>query len=59
MSLKVHVENEVSDQMFEAASFRFPINTPLTKEAYFYRAIFGAFPAGISRSLCALRQVSC
>ena len=39
-SLKVHVENEVSDQMFEAASFRFPINTPLTKEAYFYRAIF-------------------
>ena len=39
-SLKVHVDNEVSDQMFEAASFRFPINTPLTKEAYFYRAIF-------------------
>ncbi len=39
-SLKVHVENEISDQMFEAASFRFPINTPLTKEAYFYRAIF-------------------
>ncbi len=39
-SLKVHVENEVSDQMFEAAAFRFPINTPLTKEAYFYRAIF-------------------
>ena len=39
-SLKVHDEYEVSDQMFEAASFRFPINTPLTKEAYFYRAIF-------------------
>ena len=39
-SLKVHVEKEVSDQLFEAAAFRFPINTPLTKEAYFYRAIF-------------------
>ncbi len=39
-SLKVHVENEVSDQMFEAAAYRFPVNTPLTKEAYFYRAIF-------------------
>jgi asparagine synthase (glutamine-hydrolysing) len=26
--------------MFEAAAFRFPVNTPLTKEAYFYRAIF-------------------
>ena len=39
-SLKVHVDNEVTDQMFEAAAFRFPINTPLTKEAYYYRAIF-------------------
>ncbi len=39
-SLKVHVENEVTDQMFEAAAYRFPVNTPLTKEAYFYRAIF-------------------
>ncbi len=39
-SLKVHVDNEISDQMFEAAAFRFPVNTPLTKEAYFYRAIF-------------------
>ena len=39
-SLKAMVETEVTDQMFEAAAFRFPINTPLTKEAYFYRAIF-------------------
>ena len=39
-SLKELVEHEVSDQMFEAAAFRFPVNTPLTKEAYFYRAIF-------------------
>jgi len=39
-SLKAMVEEEVTDQMFEAAAFRFPVNTPLTKEAYFYRAIF-------------------
>ncbi len=39
-SLKEHVEKEVTDQMFEAAAFRFPVNTPLTKEAYFYRMIF-------------------
>lgn len=39
-SLKAMVEKEVTDQMFEAAAFRFPVNTPLTKEAYFYRAIF-------------------
>ena len=40
-SLKAHGRDR-SDriQMFEAAAFRFPINTLLTKEAYFYRAIF-------------------
>lgn len=26
--------------MFAAARFRFPYNTPLTKEAYCYRAIY-------------------
>lgn len=45
-SLKVHVDNEVTDQLFEAAAYRFPINTPLTKEAYFYRSIFAEhFPS--------------
>ena len=51
-SLKVHVENEVSDEMFAAAAEHFPINTPLTKEAYFYRAIFAEpFPLD-SAALC-------
>ena len=39
-SLKAHVAHEVTDQMFEAAAYRFPINPPLTKEAYYYRSIF-------------------
>lgn len=39
-SLKELVELEVSDLELENAAFRFPINTPDTKEAYFYRAIF-------------------
>jgi asparagine synthase (glutamine-hydrolysing) len=51
-SLKVHVDNEVSDQQFEAAAFRFPINTPLTKEAYFYRAIFEEHFPLESAALC-------
>ena len=51
-SLKVHVEKEVSDQLFEAAAFRFPINTPLTKEAYFYRAIFEEHFPLESAALC-------
>ncbi|MFM2476940.1 asparagine synthase B [Celerinatantimonas sp. MCCC 1A17872] len=39
-SLKEFVETEVTDQMMETAEFRFPINTPDTKEAYYYRSIF-------------------
>lgn len=39
-SLKALAEREVQDGELERAHFRFPINTPLTKEAYFYRSIF-------------------
>lgn len=42
-SLKDYVETQVTDQMFAAAKYRFPINTPLTKEAYFYRSVFEEF----------------
>lgn len=38
--LKAHVESQVTDQQLENAKFKFPINTPDTKEAYFYRCIF-------------------
>ena len=39
-NLKDKAEALVSDQQLEAASFRFPINTPDSKEAYLYRSIF-------------------
>jgi asparagine synthase (glutamine-hydrolysing) len=39
-SLKAHAEKEVTDQQMATASFRFPINTPDSKEAYYYRVIF-------------------
>ena len=38
--LKEHVEAQVTDQQLENASFRFPVNTPDSKEAYFYRCVF-------------------
>ncbi|TWX64560.1 asparagine synthase B [Colwellia demingiae] len=38
--LKAHVETQVTDQQLESASFRFPVNTPDSKEGYFYRSIF-------------------
>lgn len=39
-SLRDYAEKEVTDQMFSQAASRFPLNTPLTKEAYLYRSIF-------------------
>jgi asparagine synthase (glutamine-hydrolysing) len=39
-SLKAHANAQVSDQQLATAKFRFPYNTPATKEAYFYRELF-------------------
>jgi len=39
-SLKEYIETQVTDQQFASAEFKFPINPPDTKEAYFYRCIF-------------------
>lgn len=38
--LRDHAATQVSDAAFAARTERFPRNTPTTKEAYFYRAIF-------------------
>lgn len=44
-SLKSLADSEVSAEQLSFASFRFPHNTPTTKEAYFYRSIFAShFP---------------
>ncbi len=39
-TLKETAEKKVTDQQMEAAHFRFPYNTPTTKEGYVYREIF-------------------
>jgi asparagine synthase (glutamine-hydrolysing) len=45
-SLKDHAETHISDAMMDTAQFRFPENTPQTKEAYYYRQIFEShFPS--------------
>ncbi len=45
-TLKEMTSREVSDAQFAAASRRFPINTPATKEEYYYRSIFAeCFPS--------------
>lgn len=45
-TLKALVEEEVTDEQLENAHFKFPIQTPTTKEEYYYRSIFeGHFPS--------------
>jgi asparagine synthase (glutamine-hydrolysing) len=44
--LKAHAEAQVSDRELAAADRRFPINPPLTKEAYYYRSVFEEFFPG-------------
>ncbi|MCP4270785.1 MAG: asparagine synthase B [Gammaproteobacteria bacterium] len=39
-SLKDLAEDHVSDEQMKNAQYRFPVNTPMTKEAYYYRDIF-------------------
>lgn len=39
-SLIAHCESQVSDGEMETAAILFPINTPTTKEAFYYRKIF-------------------
>jgi asparagine synthase (glutamine-hydrolysing) len=39
-TLKKIAEDKVSDEMMANAKFRFPINTPMSKEEYHYRTIF-------------------
>lgn len=48
--LKAHAAARVSAAEFTAAAERFPLNTPLTPEAYLYRAIFAHWYPG---SACA------
>lgn len=39
-TLKAVAEEKVTDQQMETAQYRFPYNTPTTKEGYVYREIF-------------------
>lgn len=39
-SLKAQAEEKVTGQQLETAAFKFPYNTPTTKEGYVYREIF-------------------
>jgi asparagine synthase (glutamine-hydrolysing) len=42
-NLREIADKTVSDTQMDNARFRFPINTPVTKEGYYYRSIFQEF----------------
>ena len=46
------VSQEVSDQQFSTTEYRFPVNTPDTKEGYYYRAIFEEYFPQESAAKC-------
>lgn len=48
----------VTDQQFAAAARRFPINTPSTKEEYYYRAIFAKHFPTESAARCVPHEAS-
>jgi asparagine synthase (glutamine-hydrolysing) len=41
-TLKIKVNEEVSDAQMKQGAFKFPIQTPQTKEEYYYRSIFAS-----------------
>jgi len=60
-TLKKITSEQVSDEQMAHAAERFPINTPLNKEEYFYRAIFAEhFPSdSAARSVPQEASVAC
>ena len=51
-SIRDFVDAEVSDQQLASAEFRFPVNTPDTKEGYYYRTIFESYFPQESAAKC-------
>ncbi|WP_407480573.1 asparagine synthase B [Elizabethkingia meningoseptica] len=60
-TLKQIAEDEVSDEMMANAKYRFPINTPMSKEEYRYRIIFSElFPSdGAAQTVPSVPSVAC
>lgn len=51
-TLKDLVQNSVTDEQLATASFKFPDQTPNTKEEYYYRSIFESHFPSRSAALC-------
>ncbi len=57
-TLKEMTSSQVSDEQMAHAAERFPINTPLCKEEYFYRSIFEEHFPSTSAARCVNQEAS-
>ncbi|MBR4675464.1 MAG: asparagine synthase B [Victivallales bacterium] len=57
-TLKEMTSREVTDAQFALAAKRFPVNTPATKEEYYYRSIFSEFFPSESAAVCVPHEAS-
>lgn len=51
-TLKQLTNERITDEQMAAAKFRFPFNTPMTKEEYYYRSIFEEHFPSASAAAC-------
>ncbi len=57
-TLKELVDREVSDEQMKNAHFRFPVQTPLNKEEFYYRSIFESHFPSEAAALCVPQEPS-
>jgi len=57
-TLKEVVNQEVSDEQLANAKFRFPIQTPTSKEEFYYRSIFESHFPSDAAALCVPQEAS-
>ena len=57
-TLKEVVDKEVSDEQMKNAHFRFPVQTPLNKEEFYYRSIFESHFPSEAAALCVPQEPS-
>lgn len=60
-SLKLFVEQQVTDEQMKQKEFRFPIQPPATKEEYYYRSLFEQHFPSDTAALCvpSLPSIAC
>jgi asparagine synthase (glutamine-hydrolysing) len=57
-TLKEVVEQEVSDEQLANAKYKFPIQTPTSKEEFYYRSIFASHFPSDTAALCVPQEAS-